>query len=152
MLYEQKYLEKVYLKLNSAQSTKQERSERSCGWTHFLAFMYWAIESCSRLAAYSYYVPVQFCSCSLCVFYMTLPLLVLCHITTSRTMTYHHFLYYVISLLLVLCHITTSRTMSYHYFSYYDISPLLVLCHITTSRTMTYHHFSYYVIALLLVL
>ena len=27
--HEQKYLEKVYLKLNLAQSTKQERSERS---------------------------------------------------------------------------------------------------------------------------
>ena len=42
-----------------------------CAWTHFLAFMEWADDGGNRPAAWSY-VPVQFSSCSLRVFYRTL--------------------------------------------------------------------------------
>ena len=42
-----------------------------CAWTHFLAFMEWADDIGSGLAAWSY-VPVQSSSFSLSVFYRTL--------------------------------------------------------------------------------
>ena len=42
-----------------------------CSWTHFLAFMEWANAFFSRPVAWSY-VPVQYYSCSLRVFYRTL--------------------------------------------------------------------------------
>ena len=42
--YEQKYVEKVYLKFNLAQSTKQERPYNCYIWTYILNFIYLIVD------------------------------------------------------------------------------------------------------------